>query len=168
MFSVCVCVCVFLCLCTGRGLATSWSPVQGVLPTVHDQETEETQPYAPKREQAPKCGSKEEETMFMYAYGPISPHNDSHWKCTYLTFSPINDNLIFHGIIVNLLLLYRLPYFLFCLLVFLCLLRTRANFVIGLWAVSLHVHIHELNYYYYYFVCLLLDNNVFFSSSASP
>jgi hypothetical protein len=28
------CVCVFLCLCTGRGVATSWSPVQGVLPTV--------------------------------------------------------------------------------------------------------------------------------------
>jgi hypothetical protein len=34
MFSVCVRVCVFLCLCTGRGLATSWSPAQGVLPTV--------------------------------------------------------------------------------------------------------------------------------------
>jgi hypothetical protein len=39
----------------------SWSPVQGVLPTVLDQETEETQPYAPKQEQAPKCGSNEEE-----------------------------------------------------------------------------------------------------------
>jgi hypothetical protein len=46
MFSVCVCV--FLYLCTGRGFATNWSPVQGVLPTVPDQETEETQPYAPK------------------------------------------------------------------------------------------------------------------------
>jgi hypothetical protein len=46
MFSVCVCV--FLCLCTGRGLATSWSPAQGVPPTVPDQETEKTQPYAPK------------------------------------------------------------------------------------------------------------------------
>jgi hypothetical protein len=45
MFIVCVSVCVFLCLCTGRGLATSWSPVQGVLPTVPNQETE---PYAPK------------------------------------------------------------------------------------------------------------------------
>jgi hypothetical protein len=33
-------VCVFLCLCTGRGLATSWSPVQGVLPTVLDLATE--------------------------------------------------------------------------------------------------------------------------------
>jgi hypothetical protein len=39
----------------------SWLPVQGVLPTVPDQETEETQPYAPKREQTPKCGSNEEE-----------------------------------------------------------------------------------------------------------
>jgi hypothetical protein len=38
----------------------SWSPVQGLLPTVLDQETEETQPYAPKREQALKCGSNEE------------------------------------------------------------------------------------------------------------
>jgi hypothetical protein len=28
------CVCVFLCLCTGRGLATIWSPAQGVLPNV--------------------------------------------------------------------------------------------------------------------------------------
>jgi hypothetical protein len=34
IFSVCVCVCVFLCLCTGKGIATSWSPAQGVLPTV--------------------------------------------------------------------------------------------------------------------------------------
>jgi hypothetical protein len=32
----CFCVCDFLCLCTGRGLATSWSLVQGVLPTVWD------------------------------------------------------------------------------------------------------------------------------------
>jgi hypothetical protein len=48
MFSVCVCVRVVLCWCTGRGLAASWSPVQGVLPTVPDQETEENQPYAPK------------------------------------------------------------------------------------------------------------------------
>jgi hypothetical protein len=34
--------------CTGRGLTTSRSPVQEVIPTVPDQETEETQPYAPK------------------------------------------------------------------------------------------------------------------------
>jgi hypothetical protein len=33
-------VCVFLCLCTGRGLATSWLLVQGVLPTVLDLITE--------------------------------------------------------------------------------------------------------------------------------
>jgi hypothetical protein len=34
------CECVFLCLSTGRGLATSWSPVQGVLPTLLDLVTE--------------------------------------------------------------------------------------------------------------------------------
>jgi hypothetical protein len=34
------CVFVSLCLCTGRGLARSWSPVQGVLPTVLDLVTE--------------------------------------------------------------------------------------------------------------------------------
>jgi hypothetical protein len=48
MFGVCVCVCVyaFFCvcavLCLGRGLATSWSPAQGVLPSVNDQETEKS------------------------------------------------------------------------------------------------------------------------------
>jgi hypothetical protein len=31
-----MCICVFLCLCTGRGLATCWSPAQGVLPNVWD------------------------------------------------------------------------------------------------------------------------------------
>jgi hypothetical protein len=40
------CVCVFFCvcvvLCLRRGLATSWSPVQGVLPTVNDQETKKS------------------------------------------------------------------------------------------------------------------------------
>jgi hypothetical protein len=39
----------------------SWSPIQGVLPTVPDQETEATQPYAPKRAQAPKCWTNKEE-----------------------------------------------------------------------------------------------------------
>jgi hypothetical protein len=33
-------VCAFLCLCTGKGLATSWSPFKGVLPTVLDLLTE--------------------------------------------------------------------------------------------------------------------------------
>jgi hypothetical protein len=40
------CVCMFFCvcgvLCLGRGLATSWSPVQGVLPSVNDQESEKS------------------------------------------------------------------------------------------------------------------------------
>jgi hypothetical protein len=39
LFSVCV-VCAFFCVYTGRGLATSWSPIQGVLPTVMDLVTE--------------------------------------------------------------------------------------------------------------------------------
>jgi hypothetical protein len=30
------CVCIFLCFCTVRGIATGWSPVQGVLSTVLD------------------------------------------------------------------------------------------------------------------------------------
>jgi hypothetical protein len=37
--------------------------------------------------------------------------------------------LIFCGIIINLLLVYKLPYFLFCLLVFCVFLYTRVNFV---------------------------------------
>jgi hypothetical protein len=40
------CVCAFFCicvvLCLVRGLATSWSPVQGVLPSVNYQETEKS------------------------------------------------------------------------------------------------------------------------------
>jgi hypothetical protein len=64
MFSVCVCVYVFLCLCTGRGLVTSWSPVQGVLPTVPDQETTETQPYAPKSgSKLPSLGATRKKKM---------------------------------------------------------------------------------------------------------
>jgi hypothetical protein len=42
VWCVCVffCVCVVLCLC--KGLATSWSPDQGVLPSINDQETEKS------------------------------------------------------------------------------------------------------------------------------
>jgi hypothetical protein len=40
------CVCAFFCacvvLCLGRGLATNWSPVQGVLPSVNDLETDKS------------------------------------------------------------------------------------------------------------------------------
>jgi hypothetical protein len=39
---VCVFFCVCIVLCLGRGLATSWSPVQGILPSVIDQETEKS------------------------------------------------------------------------------------------------------------------------------
>jgi hypothetical protein len=40
----CVCAFFYVCvvLCLARGLATSWSPVQGVLPSVNDEETEKS------------------------------------------------------------------------------------------------------------------------------
>jgi hypothetical protein len=70
----------------------------------------------------------------MYAYIPFSPHNGiTSVNVLILLYSPINDNFNFHGIIINLLLLYRLPYFVFLFVNYFCvLLRTRANFVIGL------------------------------------
>jgi hypothetical protein len=70
MYSVCVCVCVFLCLCTGRGLTTSWSPVQGVLLTVPDQETEETQPYAPKAGASSQVWEQQGRKNYKYAEFP--------------------------------------------------------------------------------------------------
>jgi hypothetical protein len=52
--------------------------------------------------------------MCMYAYSPFSPHNGITTGNVFnLLFSPINDNFNFHGIIINLLLLCRLPYFVF-------------------------------------------------------
>jgi hypothetical protein len=39
---VCAFFCVCVVLCLGRGLATSLSPVQGVLPSVNDHETEKS------------------------------------------------------------------------------------------------------------------------------
>jgi hypothetical protein len=57
------CVCVILCLCClclGRGLATSWSPVQGVLPSVNDQETEKSALCSKSGSKLPN-GSNEEE-----------------------------------------------------------------------------------------------------------
>jgi hypothetical protein len=56
-----VCVCAFFCvcvvLCLGRGLATSWSPLQGVLPSVNDQESEKSALYS-------KVGATGEETSY--------------------------------------------------------------------------------------------------------
>jgi hypothetical protein len=65
---VCVhlfCVCVVLSL--GRGLATSWSPVQGVLPSVKWSWNWENVPYAPK-------WKREEEEK------EIRTENRSAWK----------------------------------------------------------------------------------------
>jgi hypothetical protein len=60
VWGVCAIFCVCVVLYLGRGLATSWSPVQGVLPSVNDQETE-------KSALCSKSGSKEEKEM--------------RWKC---------------------------------------------------------------------------------------
>jgi hypothetical protein len=54
----------------------------------------------------------------MYAYSPFSPHNDITTGMYLSHFTQILiATLIFHGIITHLLLLYRLPYFVFYLLV---------------------------------------------------
>jgi hypothetical protein len=47
---VCAFFCVCFVLCLGRGLATSWSLVQGVLPSANDQETEKLLQSGKKRE----------------------------------------------------------------------------------------------------------------------
>jgi hypothetical protein len=54
VWCVCAFFCVFVVLCLGRVLATSWSPVQGVLPSVNDQETKKSALCSKKWEQAPK------------------------------------------------------------------------------------------------------------------
>jgi hypothetical protein len=81
MFDVCAFFCVCVVLCLGRGFATSWSPVQGVLPTVNDQETEKSSICA-------KSGSKEEEKD---STGILIQAN-SYFHC--LTHSPVVWNLI--------------------------------------------------------------------------
>jgi hypothetical protein len=58
---------------------------------------------------------------------------------------PLMVTLIFHEVISNILLLYRLPYFVSSYVLVL------SNFAIGLWVVSLHVHKQELNYHYHYY-----------------
>jgi hypothetical protein len=73
---VCVGACVFLCLCTSRGLATSRSPAQGVLPTVYDLENRiETESFM-EVGQGPNwgCSAKEKKVnnviVIFSAYGP--------------------------------------------------------------------------------------------------
>jgi hypothetical protein len=64
--------------------------------------------------------------------------------------------LIFLGIIINLLPLYRPSHFVFCSINYFCVfLCTRANFVIGLCAVKFarkYTRI-DMKYYYYYYYC---------------
>jgi hypothetical protein len=59
-FTCLCCVCVFLYLFTGRGLAASWSPVQGVLPTVLDLVTEVKRKDSWRRPR-PKLGCRAKE-----------------------------------------------------------------------------------------------------------
>jgi hypothetical protein len=59
VWCVCAFFCVYVVLCLGRGLATGWSLVQGVLPSVNDQETEKLALCSKSRSKLPN-GSKEE------------------------------------------------------------------------------------------------------------
>jgi hypothetical protein len=60
--------------------------------------------------------------------------------------------LIFLGIIINLLPLYRLSYFVFCSFNYFCVfLCTRANFVIGLCAVIFARKQTQIEFNYYLF-----------------
>jgi hypothetical protein len=71
-------MCSFFCVrvvpCSGSGLATGQSLVQGVLPSVNDQEKLRNQPYAPKWEQAPECGSKRKEKKT--CFGQLGHHQE--------------------------------------------------------------------------------------------
>jgi hypothetical protein len=64
VWCVCAFFCVYVVLCLGRGLATGWSLVQGVLPPVNDQETEESPPML-------QSGSKEEEKYVLSHLGVL-------------------------------------------------------------------------------------------------
>jgi hypothetical protein len=58
---VCVCVySVFVLSCLGRGLATSWSPVQGILPSVKCLRNWEISPL-------PQSGSKRKEKNSVFS-----------------------------------------------------------------------------------------------------
>jgi hypothetical protein len=61
---VCAFFCVCVVLCLGRGLATSWSPFQGVLPSVNDQETEKSALCSKKWEHALKWEAKRKKKNF--------------------------------------------------------------------------------------------------------
>jgi hypothetical protein len=87
--------------------------------------------------------------MCMYEYYPFTPHNGIIIATVFIYLSsPLMIALTFHGniIYINCLILYFV-YKSFCWF----FLRTRANFIIGLWAVKLHVNKRtELNYHYHY------------------
>jgi hypothetical protein len=63
-----MCVCAFFCvcvvLCLHKGFATSWSPIQGVLPSVSDQETEKLALWS-------KVGAWGRRRKNVFIYNPI-------------------------------------------------------------------------------------------------
>jgi hypothetical protein len=66
-------VCVYLCLRSSRGLATSWSPAQGVLPTVQDLVTEVKRKVSwrrPRPELGCRAKRKKYGTRKIYMYRP--------------------------------------------------------------------------------------------------
>jgi hypothetical protein len=69
------CVCAFFCvcvvLCLGRGLATSWSPVQGVLQSVNDQETEKSALQKWEQEEEKKNSHSASEGIPCILWNPV-------------------------------------------------------------------------------------------------
>jgi hypothetical protein len=78
------CVCSFFCvcvvLCLGRGLATSWSPVQGVLPSVNDQGTEKSA-LCSKVGVSSQMGAKRKKKILTWSLQPLFQH--SVWASFY-------------------------------------------------------------------------------------
>jgi hypothetical protein len=85
-----VCMCAFFCvcvvLCLGRGLATSWSPVQGVLPSGMIKKLR-NQPYAPKWEQAPKWERRGKQNTMIKRINPLAPAFREISVCTMSDFT---------------------------------------------------------------------------------
>jgi hypothetical protein len=69
---VCAFFCIYVVLCLGKGLATSWSLVQGVLPSVNDQETDKSAPCSKVRARGTKMDRKGSSTTSLTAAGRLS------------------------------------------------------------------------------------------------
>jgi hypothetical protein len=105
-------VCVYSVFVLGSGLATGWSPIQGVLPTVLDQETEvkrsvSRMPYAPSgsnRERRREWGISwtHRRRRIHFSYGHSAIREDVFW-CA------MNVNLMLSQNRKLLLILWRVP-----------------------------------------------------------